>query len=566
MHRFHNLRIRWKMLLAPALLIVVIVALSAYAISILRANQKAIQDLVSGPLRQAEIVSDFTSLISGAHVRLYRLTATAANETDQKKIKTLADQSTAAVKDIADKVKVLDGVDFGTAESAEMLDKLRAAVTSYLKQANYVIDMADGQAGSALMFMVTAERSFAQIDKLTDDLTMVSNDIRDREIARANARLEKDMILLPSIALAAIIAGFLVSVLVGIGIAKPVVQIAGVIRRIAHSDFNVDIPAIGQRDEIGVIAASVQVFKNNMLENERLRAQQKETEQRTETEKKAAMQALADEFQTTVGHIADKFSMAANQLQSAAFTLTKAAEHAHELSSTVATASEQTSANVHSVASASEEVSTSVAEIVKTVEKASAIAHHAVKQAGKTDSRMVELSQAASRIGDVVKLITDIAQQTNLLALNATIEAARAGEAGKGFAVVAQEVKALASQTAKATEDIGTQIAAMQSATNDSVSAIHDIGKIITEISEIAIGIAAAMEEQGNTIQSMSHSIVQAAQGTSLVASHITDVNHAASQTGSASAQVLTSAKELAEDGSRLKQELDKFLMKVRAA
>jgi len=566
MHWFQNLRIRWKVLLAPALLIAVIVVLSGYALYVIRANQTAIQELVTGPIAHAELVSDFSSLVWVAHVRLYRLTATSANESDQKKIKNLADQSTAALNDIAEKLKGFAAIDFGAAKSAEILDKLSKAVGSYLKQANTVIEMADGQAGSALMFMVSAERSFAQIEQLTDELTMLSNDVRDREIARANVRLEQQAIFLPAIALAAVVAGCLISLLVGIGIAKPVVQIAGAINRIARSDFDVKIPATGQRDEIGVIAGAVQVFKENMIENERLRAQQVETATRTDTEKKAAMLKLADEFQAAVGNIVDKVSLAANHLETAAFTLTETAEHTHDLSSTVAAASEQTSANVHSVASASEEVTASVNEIVNTVEKASTIAQHAVEQAAKTDGRIAELSQAAGRIGDVVRLITDIAQQTNLLALNATIEAARAGDAGKGFAVVAQEVKALASQTAKATEEIGTQITAMQTATKDSVSAIHDIGLTITEISHIAVGIAAAMEEQGKTIESMSRSVVQAAQGTSLVASHITDVNSAASQTGSASAQVLASAKELAEDGSRLKHELDRFLSKVRAA
>jgi methyl-accepting chemotaxis protein len=208
------------------------------------------------------------------------------------------------------------------------------------------------------------------------------------------------------------------------------------------------------------------------------------------------MQRLADEFQSAVGHIVDTVSTASTGLESAARTLTKTAETTQQLSGVVASASEDASSNVQSVATATEEMTSSVHEIARQVHESSKIAAEAVKQASKTDARITELSNAASRIGDVVKLITAIAEQTNLLALNATIEAARAGEAGKGFAVVAQEVKALAAQTAKATDEIGTQISSMQSATQESVTAIKEIGGTIGRIAEIASAIAAAVEEQ----------------------------------------------------------------------
>jgi methyl-accepting chemotaxis protein len=208
----------------------------------------------------------------------------------------------------------------------------------------------------------------------------------------------------------------------------------------------------------------------------------------------------------------------------------------------------------------------SVAEIARQVHESSQIANEAVHQAEKTDARINELSQAAGRIGDVVQLITDIAAQTNLLALNATIEAARAGEAGRGFAVVASEVKALAAQTAKATEEIGTQIASMQAATQDSVTAIKDISGTINRISEIASTIAAAVEEQGAATQEISRNVQQAAAGTTEVASNITDVNQGAAETGSASTQVLSSAQSLSNESNHLKLEVEKFLITVRAA
>ena len=275
---------------------------------------------------------------------------------------------------------------------------------------------------------------------------------------------------------------------------------------------------------------------------------------------------LADRFESAVGEIVSTVSSASGQLEAAANSLTRTAENTQSLSANVAAASEEASANVQSVASATEEMSSSVSEIARQVQESSDIAKEAVQQAEKTDARINQLSQAAARIGDVVDLISAVAQQTNLLALNATIEAARAGEAGKGFAVVAQEVKALAAQTAKATEEISTQIASMQSATQDSVVAIKDISGTINRISDIASAIAAAVEEQGAATQQISRNVQQAASGTTQVASSISEVNQGAAETGAASAQLLSSAQSLSGESGRLKVEVERFLATVRAA
>ncbi len=280
----------------------------------------------------------------------------------------------------------------------------------------------------------------------------------------------------------------------------------------------------------------------------------------------AHMNQLADGFQATVGDIVNTVSSASTELEAAAATLTKTADTTGRLSATVAAASERASADVQSVASASEEMASSVNEISRQVQQSSRIAAEAVAQAEKTDARFVELARAAGRIGDVVKLITAIAEQTNMLALNATIEAARAGESGRGFAVVAQEVKALAAQTAKATDEIGTQIAGMQAATQDSVLGIKEIGATINHISEIAAAIAAAVEQQGAATQEIARSVQQAAQDTQHVASNITNVSEGASEIGHASSQVLSSAESLARESNHLKVEVDKFLATVRAA
>ncbi len=350
-------------------------------------------------------------------------------------------------------------------------------------------------------------------------------------------------------------------------IVKPVARLTQSLKRLAGGDIEAPVAGSDRGDEIGAIARAVEevraTIRNQMTE--RMRSDD-ETKAHDQAARKADMHKLADEFQAAVGNIVQTVSSASSQLEAAASTLTQTAETTQRLSTTAAAASNEASANVNSVASASEQLTGSVNEIARQVGESSRIANEAVQQAQQTDARIATLSQAASRIGDVVKLITGVAEQTNLLALNATIEAARAGEAGKGFAVVAQEVKALAAQTAKATDEISTQIAGMQTATEESVAAIKEIGGTIARISEIASAIAAAVEEQGAATQEISRNVQQAAQGTAQVATNITDVNKGASQTGSASGQVLTSAQSLSRESNRLKVEVDKFLTTVRAA
>jgi methyl-accepting chemotaxis protein len=299
---------------------------------------------------------------------------------------------------------------------------------------------------------------------------------------------------------------------------------------------------------------------------EQASADRKVAREKAEAERKTAMGRLADEFEQAVGKIVDTVSTTSMELESAAGSMSKTAETTQQLSAAVASSSEESSANVQSVAAATDEMATSVNEISRQVQESSRIANEAVAQAKKTDARISELSQAAGRIGDVVKLITAIAEQTNLLALNATIEAARAGAAGKGFAVVAQEVKQLAAQTAKATDEIRGQIAGMQTATQESVTAIKEIGETIARISDIATTVASAVEEQGASTQEIARNVQQAAQGTAEVTGNISEVTRGASETGSAASQVLVSAQSLSNESNHLKSEVTKFLDTVRAA
>ncbi|MGA2128499.1 MAG: HAMP domain-containing methyl-accepting chemotaxis protein [Xanthobacteraceae bacterium] len=353
----------------------------------------------------------------------------------------------------------------------------------------------------------------------------------------------------------------------GRGVSKPLTALTASLYRLAGGDLDAAVIGNGRQDEIGAIAGAVMAFRDRLKSRVREdNAVEAAAKTAAEAERRATTSRLAADFEATVGAIIDTVSVASAELEAAAARLTGTADTTQQLSTAVAHASEDASGNVRTVAAATEEMHISINEIARRVQDSRDIAGEAVKQAERTDARIADLSQASHRIGDVVKLITAIAEQTNLLALNATIEAARAGDAGRGFAVVAQEVKALATQTAKATEEIGLQVGGMQTATQVSVAAIKEIGGTIARISEIASTVAAAVEEQGASTREIARSIHNAARGTAEVAANIGDVSAGANETGAASGKVLASAQLLASKSVHLRAEVDRFLATVRAA
>ncbi len=401
----------------------------------------------------------------------------------------------------------------------------------------------------------------AAIDKLVVLQQEEAKSVFDQTIAAFDvSRIVMAVVILAAVG---VIAFALLTVIRGVS--APLRSMTDAMTTLAKGDLTIEIPGRTKTDEIGEMAKAVQVFKDSMIETERLRAEQA-AEQQRQLDRAKRIESSVGRFESAVGDVVKTVAAASTELQATAQAMAGTAEETTRQATAVAAASEQATQNVQTVASATEELSASIREISQQVSESNRMTADAAAQARASNEQVLSLDAAAQKIGDVVKIINDIAGQTNLLALNATIEAARAGEAGKGFAVVASEVKALANQTAKATDEIAAQIRAIQEATQNSVQSIQGITTTIDRVNETATAISSAVEEQGAATQEIARNVAQAAQGTQEVSRNIAGVNEAASQTGTAAGQVLESSDELSKNSEALRQQVDSFLREVRAA
>ncbi|HBU99271.1 MULTISPECIES: methyl-accepting chemotaxis protein [Thalassospira] len=381
-----------------------------------------------------------------------------------------------------------------------------------------------------------------------------------------NAVFMKSLMVMAGVAAAVLIAVVGISLMISRGITVPLFAISDNMIRLSGGDHKIDVLYTDQKSEIGDLARSMEIFRDKTIEMEEMRVQREEQERRSEIEKREALRKMADNFEASVGQVVAKVIDASANMQSSAGAMSETAKQVGQRSSVVSAASQEMSSNVETVSAAAEELSASIAEISNQVAHSAEIANGAVRTSEDTHQKIELLAEAANQIGEVVSLITNIAEQTNLLALNATIEAARAGDAGKGFAVVANEVKNLANQTAKATDDIRTQVEGIQVATSNAVDAIAEIAQTIRQLDGSSTTISAAVEEQGAATQEIARNVEQASHGTRDVSENITGVSSAADESEKLSGEVLGLAKGLGQQANELNEAVEAFLKEVRSA
>lgn len=559
---FQNLSIRSKVITAFTAVLAVTVILGVFSISRLSIVNDGAVTVSNNYLVAANGLSDI-----GANAMRYRQLQASYILMSDPATRATTTQTMATVLSIADKGWTTYSPTIDPGYERNIADKFHSELTDYIAMNDKFMALAAaGKTADAATYYTGDMRTLYNkfwADLQADEayqLKMGQKATQDGADAYSSAR----MLIMAALGIAAVLCVAMGWLIVA-GVSSPIRVMTSAMGRLAQHDLNTQVEGAERKDEVGEMAKAVLVFKNSMIETDRLKAEQEEA-QRVAAARSTLVDKLTREFDAKVQTVVQGVSSQATQMEASAQAMSATAEEATKQASAVAAASEQGAANVQTVASAAEELSSSIAEIGRQVSHSSQIAANAVTEARKANEMVQGLLGASQKIGEIVALINDIADQTNLLALNATIEAARAGEAGKGFAVVAAEVKNLATQTSKATEEIGAQITSVQGATQDAVNAIGSIGKTIGEIDQIATTIAAAVEEQGAATQEIARNVEEAAKGTQEVSSNIGGVTEAANSTGAVANQVLSSARTLTHQSGEMRELVENFLTQVKAA
>jgi len=556
-----RLPFRWKLLVAPLVAIVFVIALSLMAWTALHHQQKAMTSIVEESMVAKERAGDLLSSLKDVEASLLNTLAIQVAGASDEKVQGAVKDTEAKLENMNSRLSALDQ---NIAADDGSLEITKVQIGLYHKLVKSILNMATIDQNAALTMKISKADTYKLSLKLLSEFDAKGKAVVEGVYAQAKQDAKRTEQVFIAIVAASLVISLVITWFLSSSLGNAMNNLACSMIRLSEGQHDVDVPYIELKDEVGTMARSLQVFKKNSEEMERMRQQQEENKQRAEQDKREMMKKLANDFDTEVSGSVHAVSSSSSSLQNDASSLSEAAQQTKEQSQKVDSATQAASQNMAMASAAAEELAASIQEISRQVDESAEVTKQAVVDVDVTNGTIGGLATATDKIGSVVSLIQEIAAQTNLLALNATIEAARAGEAGKGFAVVASEVKVLANQTAKATDEITAQIAQIQKETSGSVEAMNHVGRTISRLSEISSTIAAAVEEQTAATQEISRSITMAANSSREVASAISDVEMAAERTGKLSGDVLGASKDLAKDADSLKGAIEHFLVGIR--